>query len=251
MIIKTASELEAMQEIGHICAMVLRKMGEALEPGITTKELDEIGGRLLAAEGAQSAPIYCYQFPGYNCISVNEAVAHGIPDDRVIQPGDIVNIDVSAVKNGFFSDNGASFAVPPVKNKNLKLMACGKETLELAIAEAVAGAPLNHIGRMVQKNAHRNGYGTVRNLCGHGIGHTLHDDPEMVLNYYDRHDKRLMTPGLVLAIEPFVSEREEYVVEAENGWTLYTPQGSQVVQYEYTVMVQEDGGPLVLSRERS
>jgi len=247
MIIKTAAELAAMQEIGKICAITLKKMGEALKPGITTKELDDYGAEILASYGAASAPITCYNFPGANCISVNDTVAHGIPDNTKIKAGDIVNIDVSAVKNGFFGDNGASFAVPPIKNNMQKLLAVGREALELAIATAVAGSPLNGIGLSVEKCAKRHGYGTIRNLCGHGVGHTLHDEPDSIYNYFEKRDKRILQPGLVLAIEPFISIGDQYVDEIGDGWTLKTPHCHQVVQFEHTVMVRADQPPLILT----
>jgi methionyl aminopeptidase len=248
MIIKTAEELAAMQEIGKICAVTLKKMGEALAPGITTKELDQYGAELLASYGAVSAPIACYQFPGYTCISVNDTVAHGIPGDIVIQPGDIVNIDVSAMKGGFFGDNGASFAVPPVKHILEKLLAAGQEALELAIDAARAGYPLSGIGLAVEKCAKRHGYTTIRNLFGHGVGRTLHDAPDNIYNYHEKRDKRLLEQGLVLAIEPFVSMGDRFVVDAGGDkWTLKTPRRHQVVQFEYTVMVRENQPPLVLT----
>lgn len=247
MIIKTAEELAAMQEIGRICAITLKKMGEALRPGITTKELDLYGGDILASYGATSAPIACYNFPGFNCISVNDTVAHGIPDDTMIKPGDIVNIDVSAVKNGYFGDNAASFPVPPVKHNIQKLLEVGKQTLDLAIASAVAGYPLNGIGLTVEKCAKRHGYGVIRNLCGHGVGHTLHDEPDSIYNYHEKRDKRILQPGLVLAIEPFISLGDQYVDELADGWTLKTPHCHQVVQFEHTVMVRENQSPLILT----
>ncbi len=247
MIIKTAEELAAMQEIGKICAITLKKMAAALTPGMTTKELDLYGAEILASYGAKSAPIACYNFPGHNCISVNDVVAHGIPDDTVIKEGDIVNIDVSAVKDGFFGDNSGSFPVMPVKHIYEKLMEVGREALDEAIAAAVAGYPLNGIGRAAEKCAKRHGYKTIRNLCGHGVGRTLHDDPETVYNYYEKREKRIMEPGLVLAIEPFVSMGDNYVVDMGDGWTLKTPHRHQVVQYEHTVMVREDQPPLILT----
>ncbi len=247
MIIKTAAELAAMQEIGRICAITLKKMSEAITPGMTTKELDLIGAEILASYGAKSAPITCYNFPGHNCISVNDTVAHGIPGDIVIAIGDIVNIDVSAVKDGFFGDNSGSFPVLPIKNKTQKLLDVGKEALSQAIASAVAGFPINAIGLAVEKCAKRHGYKTIRNLCGHGVGHTLHDDPDSVLNYYEKRDNRILEPGLVLAIEPFISSGDEYVEELNDGWTLKTPRRHQVVQFEHTVMVRENQPPLILT----
>lgn len=247
MIIQTQAELDAMREIGAICALTLQKMGEALAPGMTTKELDLYGAEILAAHGAKSAPISCYQFPGHNCISVNDEVAHGIPGDRVLQPGDVVNIDVSAEKDGFFSDNGASFAIAPVKNTTLKLLEVCKQARDQAIAGALAGTPLNAIGRTVEKEARRHGMKTIRNLCGHGVGHTLHDEPESIYNYYERRDKRLLTAGLVLAIEPFICQDDDYVDEMGDGWTLKTPRRRLVAQFEHTVMVREGQPPLILT----
>ena len=248
MIIKTDEELQAMLEIGRICAITLKKMSEALEPGITTKELDMIGAEVMHAYGAQSAPMRCYNFPGFNCISVNHIVAHGIPDDYVVKPGDIVNIDVSAVKDGFYGDNSGSFAVPPIKSTVQKLLDCGKRTLECAINAIVAGEKLNLIGRAAEKEAHRHGYKIITNLCGHGVGHTLHDDPEAIYNYYEKGDHRIIQPGQVMAIEPFVSARDSYVVETnQDGWSLATPHRCQVVQFEHTVMAREGEPPLILT----
>ena len=247
MIIKTQEELDAMREIGRICAITLKKMAVALQPGMTTKELDLYGAEILASYGAVSAPISCYDFPGHTCISINDEVAHGIPGERVIQPGDVVNIDVSAVKDGFFSDNGASFAVPPVKNTTLKLLDVGKAARTQAIAAAKAGHFLNEIGRAVEKEARRHGMKTIRNLCGHGVGHTLHDDPETVCNYFERRDRRILSPGLVIAIEPFICLEDDYVEEMEDGWTLKTPHRHLVAQFEHTVMVREDKPPLILT----
>ena len=247
MIIKTQTELDAMREIGHICALTLKTMGEALEPGITTRELDAIGAAVFAAHGAVSAPIFCYDFPGHDCICVNDEVAHGIPGDRVIQPGDVVNIDVSAVKDGFFSDNGRSYALPPVKHTTQKLLDVCQSARAKAIAAAIAGQPLSMVGLAVEKEAHRHGLKTIRNLCGHGVGHTLHDDPDSVYNYYERRDRRILKPGLVIAIEPFICADDDYVEEMADGWTLKTPRRRQVVQFEHTVMVREGKPPLILT----
>lgn len=247
MIIKSEQELAKMREIGRICARVLKAMGERIEPGMTTKQVDEYGGQLFAEYGAVSAPIHCYQFPGHTCISVNDEVAHGIPGDYVLQAGDTVNIDVSAMKDGYFADNSATFMLPPVKNNIEKLLGIAQKALHRAIAAAQAGQPLNLIGLAVEKEARRHGMTTIRNLCGHGVGHTLHDDPDSIYNYYERRDKRIMQPGLVLAIEPFISMGDDFVEEMDNGWTLKTPRRSRVAQFEHTVMVREGQPPLILT----
>ncbi len=240
MIVKTATELEALAEVCQIVAITLKQMGEAIEPGMTTKELDSIGQSILSKYGARSAPIACYNFPGYTNISVNEVVAHGIPGDRIIQKGDKVNIDVSAVKDGFFGDNAGTFLVPPIKNSHKKICECCKVALQKAISVAIAGHPLNGIGLAVEKEAHKNGYKTIRNLCGHGVGKTLHDQPESIFNYFEKKDKRIIKKGMVLAIEPFVSMKDTYVEELNDGWTLKTPNNSFVAQYEHTVVITED-----------
>ena len=174
-------------------------------------------------------------------------MAHGIPGDRVIQPGDVVNIDVSAVKDGFFSDNGRSYALPPVKHTTQKLLDVCQSARAKAIAAAIAGQPLSMVGLAVEKEAHRHGLKTIRNLCGHGVGHTLHDDPDSVYNYYERRDRRILKPGLVIAIEPFICADDDYVEEMADGWTLKTPRRRQVVQFEHTVMVREGKPPLILT----
>lgn len=248
MIVTTQTELDALREIGRICAETLKIMADALEPGITTKELDAIGADYLARHGAQSAPITCYDFPGCNCISVNDVVAHGIPSDQVLQAGDVVNIDVSAVKDGFFSDNGASYALPPVKKNIQELLRVTKSARDKAIAQAVAGRHLNEIGRAAEKEAHRHGLTTIKNLCGHGVGHTLHDDPDAIFSYYERRDRRRLKPGVVIAIEPFLCDGDEYVEDFGNdGWTLKTPRRMIVAQYEHTIMVREEQPPLILT----
>jgi methionyl aminopeptidase len=246
MIIKSAAEFSGMEEICRIVAIVLQRMGQAIEPGLTTKELDEIGRGLLESYGARSAPIACYKFPGHTCISVNEEVAHGIPGPRVIGKGDTVNIDVSAVKDGFFGDTAATFAVPPVRAATQKLLDCAQRALQKACAAAQNGYPLNGIGLAVEKEAQKHGYTTIRNLCGHGVGLTLHDEPESINNYFDKRDKRLLQKDMVLAIEPFISEKEQYVEEMTDGWTLKTPHNSEVAQFEHTLVVA-DGRPLILT----
>ncbi|MGI5892331.1 MAG: type I methionyl aminopeptidase [Bacillota bacterium] len=246
MIIKNDKELAKMKEIGQIVAITLKEMSQAVEPGMTTKQLDEIGYKLLTKMGALSAPISMYNFPGYNCISVNEEVAHGIPGDRVIKNGDIVNIDVSAHKDGYYSDTGASILIGEGNAHKKKLLATSQKTLAKAISVAVAGNRLNNLGLMVEKEARRNGFTVVKNLCGHGIGRTLHDQPETIYNYYEKRDKRILEKGMVLAVETFVSEKDEYVLEEPDGWTLVTPNRCLTAQFEHTIVVTENE-PIILT----
>jgi methionyl aminopeptidase len=247
MIIKTDEDLEKLKKIGRICAITLREMQEATRPGMTTKELDELGGKILARYGATSAPMAVYDFPGYTCISINNEIAHGIPGDRIIKPGDMVNIDVSAELDGYFGDNGASFLIGGGDKMGQRLLKASKEALANAITAAVAGKPLNRIGHAIENTAHRHGLKLIRNLCGHGVGHTLHDEPEMIDNYYDPNDKRMLQKGLVIAIEPFISEQENMVLQSKrDGWTLFTPHGTRAAQFEHTIVVTEKR-PIILT----
>ena len=247
MIVKNDKDLKGLEEIGKICALTLKTMGESLKEGMTTLELDHICRDVFAASGAVSAPMSCYNFPGYSCISLNQEVAHGIPKpESIIKPGDIINIDVSASKNGYFSDTSATFLLGPGKESQRKLLNCAQRCLDSAIAMAVGGELLNGLGMVVQKEARRNGYNVIKNLCGHGVGKGLHEDPDSIYNYYIKKDKRILKPGMVLAIEPFVSEKEEYVFEEKDGWTLKTPNSSQTAQFEHTIVVTE-GEPLIMT----
>ncbi len=183
-------DIEGLKAIGTIVADVLQAMGHALEPGMTTQELDDLGRAMLERGGAQSAPEFCYGFPGATCISVNEEVAHGIPGERAICPGDLVNIDVSAEKNGYFSDTGASFAVPPVHPRAERLCRDGKKALAQGIRAVQAGAPLKGIGQNVERFALKRGYTLIRNLASHGVGRSLHEEPKMIPTWHEARDHR-------------------------------------------------------------
>lgn len=240
-------DLEGLKVAGTIVADVLQAMGRAIEPGMTTRELDDLGRAMLEREGAQSAPELCYEFPGATCISVNEEVAHGIPGDRQIQAGDLVNIDVSAAKDGYFSDTGASFAVPPVRPRTERLCQDGKKALAQGIRAVRAGAPLKGIGQNIERFAIKRGYSLIRNLASHGVGRSLHEEPEMIPTWNDPRDHRRLHEGLVFTIEPFLSTGADFAHESDDGWTLLTQSGILTVQYEHT-MVATSRGAMVLTR---
>lgn len=247
LIIRNEKELDAMRRIGRIVANVLQEMAAATVEGITTRELDQICAAALTRYGAISAPMSEYNFPGYSCISVNDEIAHGIPGERVLRPGDMVNLDVSASYAGYFADSGVTILLPPEDKVGKRLIAASKKTLENSIAQAVAGRRLSMVSKATEETAKSFGFKTIRNLCGHGVGHTLHDQPEMINNYYDPHDTRVMAEGMALAIETFVAEKENHVIEdKKNGWTLRTPKGSRAVQFEHTVIVTK-GKPIILT----
>jgi methionyl aminopeptidase len=248
MVISTEEELAKLKAVGRLCAQAVDTMAKALEPGITTKELDDIGRKILEDAGAQSAPETCYKFPGATCISVNEEVAHGIPGNRVIQAGDLVNIDVSAVKDGFFGDTGASFAVPPVKREIEKLCRDGRRALWTGLQQVKTGRPIAGIGNAIGAFAKKNRYTLITNLSSHGIGLTLHDEPKEIPTWPDPDETRLMEEGLVFTIEPFLSLGADWAEDGSNGdtWTLYSDPKAPTVQYEHT-LVATPNGPLILT----
>ena len=247
MIVKNNEEIEALKKIGRIVAEVREAMKDAAVPGMTTKELDELGGRLMAERDAVSAPIDQYEFPGYTCISVNHEVAHGIPGSRVIQDGDLINIDVSASHGGYFADTGISFVVGTADEKKQLLCDVAKSAFDRAMTKVKAGSRLNQIGKAVEREARDNGLRVIKNLTGHGIGTSLHEEPQHILNYYDAWDKTLMKEGMVLAVEPFISEKAENIVELGDGWTFVTPDKSLVAQIEHTIIVTKDK-PIILTQ---
>ncbi|MEX3481968.1 type I methionyl aminopeptidase [Staphylococcus hominis] len=242
MIVKTDEELQALKEIGYICAKVRDTMQEATKPGITTKELDNIAKELFEEHGAISAPIHDEKFPGQTCISVNEEVAHGIPGKRVIREGDLVNIDVSALKNGYYADTGISFVVGEADNP-LKQKVCdvALEAFDAAMAKVKPGTKLSNIGKALHATARKNDLTVIKNLTGHGVGQSLHEAPSHVMNYYDPKDKTLLKEGVVIAVEPFISSKATFVTEGKNDWAFETKDKSFVAQIEHTVIVTKDG----------
>src|ERR1700744_6577314 len=187
MSISTEVDKIGMQQASDAVAITLRKMREFAKPGMTAKELDEYGGELLAQMGAKSAPKLTYDFPGYTCISVNEEVAHGIPSrDKILKEGDLVNIDVSAELNGFWADNGGSFILGEDIHGHGKLVEASKEILKKAISNIKGGIKISEIGRLIETEAKKAGYTVIKNLTGHGVGRSLHEEPHEIANYYDR-----------------------------------------------------------------
>ena len=246
MIVKTDKDLDGLKAIGAIVSRVRETMKNATVPGITTLELDQIAKQLFNETGAISAPKNEYDFPGYTCISVNEEVAHGIPGKRVIQAGDLVNIDVSAVLNGYYADTGISFMVGQSDERIEKLCQCAVDAFHNGISKAKAGSKKNLIGKAVYNTARANGFNVIKNLTGHGIGRSLHESPDHILNYFDPWDSDLLQEGTVLAVEPFISTKASMVTELGDGWTYVTKDKSLVAQCEHTIVVTKNE-PIILT----
>lgn len=245
MIAKTADDFEGLKEIGRICAAIRDELVKNTKSGITTKELDEMAKELFDKEGAVSAPKGVYDFPGYTCISVNEEVAHGIPWRWVIQEGDVVNIDVSGSKNGYFADTGISIVVGEGDELLKNMCQVAKEAFEEGIKKAIPGSKKSRIGKVVYQTARKRGFTVIKNLTGHGIGRSIHESPEYIFNYFETEGDELLKEGMVIAVEPFISTLEEEVFEKGDGWT-YITEKSFVAQYEHTMILTKDG-PIIIT----
>ena len=247
MTITTEEQLEKLKAIGRICAVARDAMANAMRAGMTTAELDEIGAKILAENGAQSAPILTYDFPGHTCISVNEEIAHGIPGDRVLKEGDLVNIDVSAAKDGVFADCGASFVLGKGDRRLETLCRDGKKAMWAGIGAVKSGAPLADIGNAIGKVAKRGGYTLIRNLASHGVGDSLHDQPGEIPTWPERSERRRISDGLVFTIEPFLSLGGHYAEQKsdDDEWTLVADPLAPCVQYEHTIVATPRGALVV------
>lgn len=239
-------DIEGLKRIGAVVAAARDAMGAHVAPGVTTAELDAIGKEILDRHAARSAPQLAYGFPGVTCISVNDEIAHGIPSTaRVLRAGDLVNIDVSAELDGYWADTGASFPVGAVSAQASALLRATRLALEDGMAQARAGAPLRNIGRAVERRAKRCGFRVVRNLCGHGVGRHIHEEPQ-VPNTFHPKDRTVLQEGLVITIEPFLTTGATVAVEGTDGWTLSTPDGSRGAQFEHTMIITREG-PIVVT----
>ena len=245
MIAKTEEDFNGLKEIGRIVAGIRDELVQRAVPGVTTKELDDLAGDLFEKEGAISAPKGEYDFPGYTCISVNEEVAHGIPSSRVIQEGDLVNIDVSGSKNGYFADTGISIVIGKGEEILTKICDVAKEAFEAGLKKAKPGSKISGMGKVVYQTARNQGLTVIKNLTGHGIGRTIHEQPDYIYNYNETSDNGLLKEGMVIAFEPFISTHDEEVFQLEDGWTFVTEK-SFVAQYEHTLIVTKNG-PVILT----
>lgn len=247
MSITKETDLAGMKKASEAVASTLKEMSDYAQPGMTTKQLDDYGARILAGFGAKSAPYLTYGFPGWTCISVNNEFCHGIPSSgRVLREGDLVNIDVSAELDGFWSDNGNSFVLGRDLNHHQKLVDASKHILHKAIFTIKGGVRISDIGFLIETEARKLGYKVIKNLTGHGIGRSLHEEPTEIANYRDRSNPSRFKKHSVVAIETFISTASTYAETLSDGWTMVGNKGGFMAQHEHTIVVT-DGEPLVLT----
>ncbi len=247
MSITSATDLIGMQKASEAVAHTLKQMSNYAKPGITTKELDNYGAKILADFGAKSAPTVAYAFPGCTCISVNNEFCHGIPSHkRILKEGDLINIDVSAELNGFWSDNGNSFVIGQDINQHQKLIEASKQILHKAIYSIKGGVRISDIGHIIETEAKKRGYKVIKNLTGHGIGRSLHEEPSEIANFRDRLNLARFKKNSVVAIETFISTTSTYAETLKDGWTMVGNKGGFMAQHEHTIIVT-DAQPIILT----
>lgn len=246
MSIQSPEDLAGLQAIGHIVAITLQAMAQAVRPGITTAELDLIAARELARWGAESSPALVYGFPGFSCISLNSQVVHGVPSKcTTVQPGDLVKLDLTAQKDGYVADAAVTVAVPPASLTARRLAQCAQTAFERAQSVARAGSRISAIGRAVEKEVRDAGFEILRQWCGHGVGRTIHERPE-VPNFEDRRNSAVLTEGLVITIEPIITAGIDKSLVTSDGWTVVTADQALSAHYEHTVVITR-GDPMVLT----
>ena len=247
MVIKTEAELAGMQKISEAVALTLKAMRSYAQPGISTKQLDDYGANMLAEYGANSAPYLTYGFPGFTCISVNKEICHGIPSpEKILQEGDLVNIDVSAELDGYWSDNGGSFVIGEDIHNHRKLVEASKQILHKAIHKIKGGVRINEIGHLIETEAKKRGYKVIKNLTGHGVGRSLHEAPDEIANYKDRRNFTRFKKNSCVAVETFITTASNYANTLSDGWTMVGDKGGYMAQHEHTIMVT-DGEPVILT----
>lgn len=246
-VLKTGRELKIMREACRISAEALKLAGSAVEPGVTTAELDKIAEKYILSQGAKPNFKNYNGYPATACISINNEVIHGIPSkNRVIKSGDIVSIDLGAMFEGYHGDNAATFACGDISEEAKRLMDTTRESLYEGIAAAVSGGRLGDIGAAVQQYVEKRGYSVVRQFVGHGIGTQLHEAPE-VPNFGTHGRGIRLMPGMTLAIEPMVNMGVSDVKVMPDGWTVLTKDGSLSAHFEHTIVITPSG-PQILTK---
>jgi methionyl aminopeptidase len=245
MSINGPEELHGMRAAGAVVRLVLEAMKRQVRPGVTTAELDEVGARVMQQHEARSAPALVYQFPGANCISVNEEAVHGIPGKRALQEGDLVKLDVTIEKDGFMADAAITVPVGEVTEERRRLADCAERSFNKAMLVARAGFRVSEIGRVIEREVRRSGFSVIRDLGGHGIGRTIHEAPR-VPNYPDPEANEILTEGLVITVEPIIAAGSGRAFVAPDKWTVITADRRPSAHYEHTIIITR-GQPILLT----
>lgn len=246
--LKTPQEIEAMREAGRVSALALRMVGDIIAPGVTTRELDSFVENVIRLEGGVPTFKGYGGFPGSICASINEKVVHGIPsDDVILAEGDIISIDTGATVDGWVGDNAYTFAVGEVSSEKRQLCTVTREAMWAGIRAACSGNTLGDVGFAVQDYAESRGFGVVRDYVGHGVGHVMHEKPD-VPNYGKKGRGVKLKPGMVIAIEPMITAGSYRVRVEKDGWGVVTVDGKPAAHFENTIAIT-DKGPLVLTEE--
>ncbi|MFZ1081195.1 MAG: type I methionyl aminopeptidase [Candidatus Kryptoniota bacterium] len=248
--VKTPREIDLMREAGKVAAGILNSVEKYIKPGIATMELDQIAEDYVLSQDAKPAfKGYGFDkrhlFPATICLSIDDQVVHGIPGPRRLEEGQVLSVDVGAVKNGYYGDAAKTFAVGKISEEKKKLMEVTEKALQLGIENAIAGNHVEDISQAVQDYVEQNGFSVVRDLVGHGIGTKLHEDPP-VPNYGNRGRGPLLKNGMTLAIEPMVNAGGYKVYTAKDGWTVCTSDGKPSAHFEHTIVIN-NGKPEILT----
>src|SRR5208282_5712501 len=245
MSINGPEELAGMRAAGAVVCLMLDAMKREVHPGITTAELDEVGAGVMKQHRARSAPALVYGFPGVSCISVNDEAVHGIPGKRAVQRGDLVKLDVTIEKDGFMADAAVTVPVGEVTEERQRLVDCAEQAFAKAMLVARAGFRVSEIGRVVEREVRRSGFSVIRDLGGHGIGRTIHEEPR-VPNYADPEANQVLTEGLVITVEPIIAAGSGRAFVAPDQWTMITADHRPSAHYAHTLVITK-GAPMVLT----
>ena len=243
--VKDAATIRRIREAGRIAAGALEAVGAAVAPGVTTDELDHVGHDFLVAHGAYPSCLGYMGFPKSLCTSINEVICHGIPDDRPLREGDIVNVDITAYKDGVHGDTCAMFEVGAVDEESHLLVERTRNAMMRGIKAVGPGRQINVIGRVIEAYAKRFHYGVVRDYTGHGVGEAFHSG--LVVPHYDAAPQydTVMEPGMVFTIEPMLTLGGVEWEQWDDGWTVVTADRSRTAQFEHTIVVTEDGAQIL------
>jgi methionyl aminopeptidase len=248
-ILKNERDIEAMRMSGAVAAEVLHLLGNWIKPGVTTKEIDNYAAQLIKERDAKSAFLGYRKYPGHACISVNDQVVHGLPSGRRVNFGDIISLDVGVIYRGYIGDTAKTVAVGGCDLLAQKLMEVTERALYEGIAQAVAGNRVVDISRVIQKCVESNGFSVVREFVGHGVGRSMHEEPQ-VPNFVDGKSSPKLRPGMTIAIEPMVNAGKPAVEILNDGWTVVTRDGLPSAHFEHTVLITESEPEILTCREK-